>query len=293
MGIDLEAMQEIIEVNKLEYGLFEPKESVKSFKDISCGEEKAKKKALIYKFDTDIEIVPIFDSHLGLKACDKQKLIETVEYILSAPNRYTILGGDILECATRTSVGLAMYEEDLSPKDQLFHMYELLKPLADAGKILDVLTGNHEMRLANFADMNPAEILARQLKVPYSGYQGYIVLKLKEQTYKIAYFHGKSNGTTPAGVMSAMRKQANVAEADIYLSGHIHVKAKDSDTRYVINEETGEISIKPRKYVICGSFVDYWGSYAEMQALPPAETGSVSIVFSAEKWSIDPYVPES
>lgn len=263
----------------------------RSFKDISQATSPKKKVAKIYSFDHPIEIIPLFDPHIGLKSCNKQKLKDTIAYILAAPNRYTVLGGDILECATKTSVGMAMYEEDMPPKDQLFFAYNLLKPLADAGKILDSLTGNHEMRLANFADMNPMEILARQLNIPYSEYQGFVVIKINDNVYKIALYHGASTATTATGAIMSMRKQTDVVDADLYLSGHIHVKAEGSDPYYKINEETGDLELRSRKYVVCGSFVEYWGSYAEMKALQPAETGTAKIMLSSDRWSIETYIP--
>lgn len=265
---------------------------VADFSTFSKATGQKKKFAKKYEFANTIELVPLFDLHIGLKGCDKEKLINTINYIMETPNAYTVLGGDILECATKTSVGLAMYEEEMGPKDQLLYAFNLLKPLAEAGKILDVVTGNHEMRLANFADMNPVEIMANLLSIPYSGYQGYSLIKVGNNVYKVGLFHGASGGCTPAGAVNAMRKQNVVTECDLYLSGHIHVKADGSDPYYKINEETGELEIRSKKYVVCGSFVEYWESYAEMKALPPAETGTVKITLEAEKWNIEPYIPK-
>lgn len=166
------------------------------------------KKAEIYTFNRDIQIIPIFDPHIGLVSCNMKLLESVVNYILRTPNCYTVLGGDILECATKTSVGLGMYEENLSPKDQFFKAFSLFKPLADQGKILGALTGNHEMRLANFADMNPMEILAHQLKIPYFRYQGFLVIKVKDKIYKVALCHGVSSSCSKTGAVNAMRRQA-------------------------------------------------------------------------------------
>jgi len=270
----------------------EEKTMPKSLQEICNMASHIQKTAKIYTFNNNILLVPIFDPHIGLKATNMEKLCETIDFILRTPNCYTILGGDFLECATKTSVGLAMYEENLSVKDQFLTAFKLLKPLADAGKILGTLTGNHEMRLANFADINPMELLADQLGVPYFKYQGFIILKIKDQTYKVAFSHGVSSSTTPAGAMASMRKQASVIECDIYFSGHIHIRKQDSDIYNIVNVETGNIEKRTRKYMICGSFVEYWESYAEMKMYSPSDTGTVSVLFNADKWAMETCIPE-
>jgi predicted phosphodiesterase len=244
------------------------------------------KAADIRSFAHTIQIVPISDAHIGLKACNYAKLQDTIDYIMDHDDCYTVVLGDIMECATKTSVGMAMYEEDLSPKDQLFRAHDLLQPLAEAGKLLCILTGNHEMRLAYHCNMNPAEILAKQLDVPYCEHQGFLILNVGGNAYRLALCHGGASA-----VMTSLKKQAKVVQADLYLSGHTHAKKAEYDPYYWINDLTGVLEKRTTWYVVCGSFVEYWGGYPEMKVLAPTETGATRIVLHADRWLIEPDIP--
>lgn len=86
-------------------------------------------------------IVPLYDVHLGAKTCLKDLFAKTISYIYETPDCYTILGGDIMESATRQSVGLGMIDENLHLTDQMKVVKKLLKPLVDQGKVLGAVTG--------------------------------------------------------------------------------------------------------------------------------------------------------
>lgn len=232
-------------------------------------------------------LLPLTDLHIGSKHFNYKKFKEALMLIQETDNCYTILLGDLMECATKKSVGLGVYEEDFHVEDQIVKLYELLKPLADSGKILGAVTGNHEMRITYSTSINPVKILCRELDIPYLGYQGYIGLIVGEQTYSILVHHGVGSSSTPAGKLNAMRKLGNVAIADVYLSGHTHVKMHDSDVYMVIDYETGLVKPVKRDYVVCGSFLEYWGGYAEMNLLKPSATGVVSIIFYPDEKNVE------
>lgn len=251
------------------------------------------KKAVIFPdkdsepLDGPITIIPISDAHLGSLMCNKKKILETIELILNNDNVYTILMGDQLETATKQSVGLGVYEEEMNLEEQIATAYAYLKPLADAGKILGALTGNHEMRVAYTTSLNPTKLLAQQLGIPYLGYQAYISLRVGTQVYSIFAHHGTGGGSTPAGKLNAVRKLNRVAMADVYLSGHTHARLYDYDVIMNINHTTGEIEPIKRHYATCGSFLEYWGGYAEMKLLPPTSTGVVAISFDPEEKNVE------
>jgi UDP-2,3-diacylglucosamine pyrophosphatase LpxH len=240
------------------------------------------KKAVIKDFgNKPITIVPISDIHLGNKGCNIEKFEQALNLINETPDCYTILMGDQTETATKTSVGLGMFEEDFDLTDQIKVLKEVLKPLADNGKILGMLTGNHEMRVSYMVKLNPAELICEKLNVPYLGYQGYILAKVGEQKYHIFASHGSSFGGSPAGKIMAARQLSKIADADIYLSGHTHAKLHDQEKLFRINEETGTVEPIVKHYIVCGSFLEYWGTYPEMKALAPSFTGVTAIRLEA------------
>jgi predicted phosphodiesterase len=239
------------------------------------------KDAIIRKFGNEqITIIPLSDIHIGNKGCNIEKFEQTLKFIMETPNCYTILLGDQTETATKTSVGLGLFDEDFDIEEQMKLMARSLRPLAKEGKILGMLTGNHEMRISYMAKLNPAKMIAEELGIPYFGYQGYISLHVGTQIYHIFCHHGVSSATGPAGKINAIRQLNKIARADIYLSGHTHARVYDSDIIYQINDETGKVDSIICHYLACGSFVEYWGTYPEMKLLPPASTGTVMMRLS-------------
>ena len=143
-------------------------------------------------------------------------LDKNCELILNTPNCYTFILGDMMENATKTSVGNAMFDEAYHMPDQLLILQHKLEPLAAQGKILGIVPGNHELRTERLTGSSSMKTLAYQLNVPYCGYQGYLKLKVQEQTYRALMFHGTGSGTTIGGKVNAAQRLGNVAIADLY-----------------------------------------------------------------------------
>lgn len=248
------------------------------------------KQVVVRSIETDapyISILPISDIHMGAKYCDEKQFDRFVEFISSSPNIYTVLMGDLMESATRTSVGLGMYDEKYSLTEQKRVLHEKLKPLADNGKILGAVTGNHEMRPQYFNNNNPMQELCYYMGVPelYLGYQGYIRLKVNDVVYDAMIFHGSGGGTTKGGKVNAASRPNQIAEVDIYFTGHTHDQIYLRDKIYRINEQD-EIEEKIRHYVVCGSFLEYFGGYAEMKGLAPSVTGAPLLHLYTDKKAI-------
>jgi UDP-2,3-diacylglucosamine pyrophosphatase LpxH len=258
------------EINKMDMNFMKKKAKIVDLKD--CKEP--------------ITIIPISDIHLGSKDCNIAKLEKALSLIYEMPNCYTILLRDHTETATKTSVGLGVYDEEFGLKEQMKLVYKLMKPLAEKGKILGSLTGNHEMRIAYHAEVNPTELLAERLGIDYFDYQGYISIHLGNQIYHIFAHHGAGAGCSPAGKLNAMRALNKIAQADIYLSGHTHGRMYDHDVLMKINDTTGNVEPTIRYYVVCGSFLEYWGGYAEMKMLTPSTTGVVALTLNPEEKNI-------
>lgn len=237
--------------------------------------------ALCYKFEQkEITIIPIGDNHFGHKACNLELLGAQIKYIATHKDCYTILLGDLAEIATKTSIGQGSYGQYIGSEDQLRLLYKILKPLADAGKILGAVVGNHEVRAMNVLDFNPMSAICERLEVPYLGYQGYLVLDVGGHKHSVMVFHGKGGSSTPAGKLNAMYKLRDIATVDLYLVGHTHTKMYDKQSRFQVNKETGAIDTITAHFVTCGSTLNYWDNYSEMKALPPEELGVVAITLS-------------
>lgn len=258
--------------------------TAKTFRIINRPENTIIRKRVIVRNlgNEPVIIIPLADIHLGNKGCNLEKLEQIVKLINETPNCYTILLGDLTETATKTSIGLGIFDEDFHIDVQLASVKKILKPLAEQGKILGALIGNHEMRLAYTVNLNPTYMICESLDIPYLGYQGYLSLAVGNQTYRILATHGTGNASTPQGKIAAVRKLVNIADADIYLMGHVHGRMYDNDIIHEMDEQSGTVVPRIRHYVVCGSFLEYWGTYAEMKLLSPAITGSVMLVLDPD-----------
>jgi len=231
------------------------------------------------------KLIPIADPHIGSKNADLHALDNMVNFIKKSDDTYTVLLGDMAENATKVSVGMGMFEEDFHLEDQIEYIIDLLKPLADQGKILGIQDGNHEYRTACLTGLKPMSIVAKSLGIPFLGHQGFISLDISGINYQLMTYHGAGSGRLIGGKANASTRGATIAPLmDVYLSGHSHVKHVHEEMRYFI--EDGELKSKKQHYIVCGSYLSYFGGYAEMQLLTPSSTGAVCINFYKDRKNI-------
>ena len=268
--------------------LFKEKEKMDEYRRVSSMPDEVKQKE-VHRVDFNpvgekISIVPIHDIHYGAYNCNKDKFKAFIDYILNTEDTYTIGLGDLIENATKTSVGMGVYEEEVHIDEQIEHMTNLLEPLARAGKLLGLMPGNHEYRTSVLIKMDPMKLIAKHLsrvtgiEIPFLGYQGFHKWVIGDQIYKAHTFHGRASAGTPGGRINAVRKQNNIMlDADIYFMGHVHAIQDDSDQGFIIDDSTDTLISRRRHYVIGGSLLSYFDGYAEMMGLVPSPQGLVRI----------------
>ena len=109
---------------------------------------------------SQLEIHPFADEHIGDEHCDIKRLLERIDYVKNTPNAYCILNGDIIDNATKTSIG-DVYMQEFNPMGQLEKAVEIFSPIKD--KILCITHGNHENRTYKKEGINLSRLIARQL----------------------------------------------------------------------------------------------------------------------------------
>ena len=77
-----------------------------------------------------IELHIFADEHIGDELCDIKRLKERIEYVKNTPNAYCVLNGDIIDNATKTSIG-DTYGQEMNPMEQLKKAVELFEPIND------------------------------------------------------------------------------------------------------------------------------------------------------------------
>ena len=234
-------------------------------------------KLISHKFDnTDIEIWPISDVHLGAAEHNAEAWAAFCREIEQRPNAYVILGGDLINNATRSSIS-NIFEETMRPKEQKKRMVEMLRPLRD--KVLCAVSGNHERRGLKDADDDPTyDILCKlDLETVYRENVAFLRLHFgddkidgsRNPTYVFVVTHGAGGGILTGGVVNKAERFAYVIDgADALIVGHSHKPFITQPSKIKINAQKGVVYLRPFKVISTTSWLDY-GGYASQKLLPP------------------------
>lgn len=236
-------------------------------------------------------VVPIGDIHWGHPTvCNNPRMIEKLygyrDWILDTEDAYTICMGDNIENSTRSSVGSGVYEQIMDPMRQVGEMIEFWRPVAEAGKILGFLDGNHERRTFNVSGIDVSRVMATTLGVPYLEHGGFVVLDVGNQTYKIHARHGATGSTVLPGKMRACEAAALVNDADIYCMGHVHDLAAWVKIYRGVDLGHDHMVELNRHFVLTGHFLGYEGSYAEMKGYQISKSGAPKIRLNGKRRDI-------
>ena len=223
-------------------------------------------------FDS-LQIMAIADHHWSAPDSDHGKIKADLEYISEHDNCFCVLNGDLMDCAIASSIG-DTYGSTLSPMDELRVCTELFAPLAEKGKILCILPGNHEHRHYRTNGIDLTEIMARQLGIEdrFAPNTAYLFIRFGELTddrnhhRKVAYTmyvsHGSGGGKKEGGKIQRLVDLSTICDADIYVCGHTHLPALLKDGFARPSMANSSITYGTRLYVNTSAKLN-WGGYAE------------------------------
>ena len=237
-----------------------------------------------HEVDTnEVKLIPLGDVHLGAPTCEIDKFIGTIDYIRDS-GALVVLMGDLMECASRHSVGAGWVEQIATPQRQLDFLAEVLGPIASQTLVL--LEGNHEFRVWRQTGIQIAKVLAKMLGVSYGGYSCFIKLKVMKQNYVIHAQHGSSNAWYPHTKLTAAMRTSNHTEADVFLYAHTHELLSLKVPKRYVDLRSRTVKREKKYYVLTGGFLGYEGSYAQRKNLYPTQTGMAKLKFFGDKWDI-------
>ena len=186
----------------------------------------------------NIELITFGCVHLGALETDLELLQIYVDYIKAKPNRYMISIGDLIENAIPIHIPEAMWEQYLTPRQQVDEIVKILLPIKD--RILGLIRGNHEKRTAKRSTFDPTEIIADKLGVPYMGWAAYIFLVVNGIEYKTFFTHGMKGGL-PETALRAAFYGGRVTDTDFFAFAHKHSFAMREFTKKVLVNGTSFI----------------------------------------------------
>ena len=229
-----------------------------------------------------IRIVPIGDIHVGAPEgqCDWKKLVKELNYILETPDTYMIGMGDFMDCAKRMGGGPNIFMSSLSPQEQYNLIEKAFKPLADAGKILGLHCGNHEEWITRETGMQVVDLLCRSLGVPFLGYACDITLHVGKQTYLGYSQHGTSSAKLKHTKLGAAINSTKDIFADFFLYAHTHQIGVQKGGKRINGNQ-----IKCY-YILCGHFLLWEGSYAQMFGMDIGPSGCPQIKLFIDRHDI-------
>lgn len=216
------------------------------------------------EFKNGIEVLHITDVQFGHLACNVAKFIEYRDWILSKPNRFVFFGGDMVDAATALSVA-SPYENTVEPQAQVFQFCELAMPFRH--RIIGSVGGNHERRSSKaFGELG--RLIATILKIPYSSGKQFVDINYGDhKPFKNSLWHGGTGSKTKGAKAQMISRFMGQAESDVYWVGHLHDVLMVGDVR---ERRDGKGGIHLQKYcgVMSSSFLEHYGTYAEVMGLP-------------------------
>ena len=235
-----------------------------------------------YSGKKPLKLALLGDVHWGSTFCDKELLNNVVTKLKKDKDTKIILMGDLIENASKQSVGSSVYQQEESPNEQTWTIARKLKPLGK--NILYSLRGNHEERSFRFTGFDIGEAIANYIGIPYTRNMVIVDIEIGKIKYRLFTWHGHGSSQTTAGRIKILQKQAETFSADCYCMGHVHelfsVPMSHRDV------EKGEFKDIFRQYVLTGGFLKWDESYAEQFGYRMVKGGMPVLSLSNKKKEI-------
>lgn len=248
-----------------------------------------------------IELHTFADEHLGDEHCDIKRLLQRIEYVKNTPNAYCILNGDIMDNATRTSIG-DTYTQEFNPMEQLQRAVEIFEPIKD--KILCITHGNHENRTYKKEGINLSALIAKQLGLSerYTPTAAVLFIRLGENNngfketngsgkyrkicYTLYVLHGSGGGRKEGAKAIRLADMASIIDTDIYIHSHTHLPMIMKQAYHRIDPRNSTVALVDKLFVNTASNLNY-GGYGEAQEFKPSSKDTPTIYLSGTRKSFE------
>ncbi len=233
---------------------------------------------------SQLEIHPFADEHVGDEHCDIKRLLARIEVVKNTPNAYCILNGDIIDNATKTSLG-DVYTQELSPMEQLKRAVEMFSPIKD--KILCITHGNHENRTYKKEGINLSYLIAKQLGLEdrYTATSAVLFIRfgkmadgrkesngsgnVRKMCYTIYALHGSGGGRKEGAKAIRLADMASIIDTDIYIHSHTHLPMVMKQAFHRIDQRNNTVAFVDKLFVNTASNLKY-GGYGEAGEFKPS-----------------------
>lgn len=232
-----------------------------------------------------VTVYAVADVHLGAAECDEYEWDTFRTRILSEPNAYLILHGDLINNNTRSSVG-SPYRDTMRPREQKRLVMQQLEPLRD--RILCCVTGNHERRSLKDADDPTYDVMCKlDLEDVYRENVAFLHFGIGERpnpkgrntdrnlvSYGLCVTHGAGGGALSGGIIIRNERFARtLCGIDALIVGHSHNGIISRPAQLVFDPHSDRVQ---QRSIVCISTTAWqrFGGYAAQKMLQPRATAT-------------------
>ena len=238
-----------------------------------------------------LELHTFADEHLGDEHSDLKRLLARIEYVKNTPNAYCILNGDIIDNATKTSIG-DTYTQVFNPMEQLAKAVEIFEPIKD--KILCITHGNHENRTYKKEGINLSCLMANQLGLAdkYTPTSALLFIRFGEGSasstryrkvcYTLYVLHGSGGGRKEGAKAIRLADMASIIDTDIYIHSHTHLPMVMKQAFHRIDTKNSAVALVDKLFVNTAANLKY-GGYGEAGEFKPSSKDTPVIYLSGVK----------
>ena len=232
-----------------------------------------------------VYLVPLADWHLGDKNAAINIIQGYIDWIAERDNAFTILNGDLINAATKTS-SAELYDDLVTPDNAYKNVLAMLQPIKD--KILMVTRGNHEEAIYRIAGTDFMARLAHDLgDVPYKPDGGMVGMRLRvgETHHGMCWVyttHGWGGARTIGAKVKKAQDLAQVADAHIFVLSHDHTQninrgnVLEPPRARIRFDKSMYFTVRRKLYINTGGFIRYAG-YIQRKGYTPQDLGTPRI----------------
>lgn len=243
---------------------------------------------IVKKFDSKIKIACIADVHYGALEHMESEWNRFLQKVTNDPDLYLMLGGDLINNNTRSSVGLP-WDDLVRPREQKKHMVKMLTPIKD--RILCCVSGNHERRSLKDADDDPTyDIMSKlDLEDVYRQNAAFVKVSLGQRgdqpnvSYRFAVTHGAGGGIFTGATVNRNERWGNAIDGvDCVVVGHTHKGTISRPSKLVFDAHNNTVTLKDYLVISCVA----WQRYAEyplQKMMLPSATGNPQFLYLSDK----------
>lgn len=229
-------------------------------------------------------LVPLADTHYGCRDTAIDVIRGYINWIKDHDNTFTILNGDIINCAWKDSTP-ELYEDLITPDMAYAIALEELLPIRD--KILMITRGGHEESIFRKVGIDLCARLAHDLgDIPYQPDGGMLGMRLRLDNHHTIVWcyavHGWGGARTIGAKVKKAQDLTQVADVDVYILSHDHTQNVNRlnlirpPLSHVRVDKPNYMQLERKLFINTGGFVSYAG-YIRRKGYTPQDLGTPRI----------------